>query len=519
MDLLKTMAYYISCNIEKTADPNKIDVLVEILEDFNVVFREHYILPDDQSKFSNGEKSPLNFIYDRPNQQVFPSIFSGVNGSGTNSAQGKINFKTQFLDYVNGLSRKTLDVNKANKYLEELFLPTDPVDVARMNKTIQEKGEALKQATKEIKQYSAQILIDYEEKKAAIPQAQAGIFAPQVDNMPEELQVIVGEIKTEGDQKMPSINNNMLTNEERARQASLPPDLNEDRKGVGFVRLVEPITPLLKHPGDKLIEGENNSGALFSRDEQYGLRAHTKAGAAYLYAGRNPHGMETEEVDSPNGASLNTVKKLRIDLISDASYLYLSQKSNADDILKVAGGSYAKYAAERTGESVAAMKADGVVIMSRQSGIRLITGTDQRTSAGGKNSGKFGIDLIAGNEDSDLQPLVKGNNLVLYLQGLSKALDNLADVTYDFLTSQLVFNSVMAVHQHYDPFLIFLGSLGGSGPLSLLGGKNFPSPEAAQQGTKAMLEQLKQQSGGISQALNQINNNLNGLQKVGAYNQ
>jgi len=172
--------------------------------------------------------------------------------------------------------------------------------------------------------------------------------------------------------------------------------------------------------------------------------------------------------------------------------LYLSQKSNADDILKVAGGSYAKYAAERTGESVAAMKADGVVIMSRQSGIRLITGTDQRTSAGGKNSGKFGIDLIAGNEDSDLQPLVKGNNLVLYLQGLSKALDNLADVTYDFLTSQLVFNSVMAVHQHYDPFLIFLGSLGGSGPLSLLGGKNFPSPEAAQQGTKAMLEQLKQ---------------------------
>tara|TARA_R110000824_G_scaffold8737_4_gene39605 strand:- start:31360 stop:32910 length:1551 start_codon:yes stop_codon:yes gene_type:complete len=507
------MAFYINCDIEKTKDPSKIDVLVEILEDFRVVFREHYVLPEDQSKFLDGTHSPSNFLYSTGSKRVIPALFSPKSSTKT---EAKLLFKQRFLDYVCGLNRKTMNIDAVNTYLNDLFLPKLDSDILSMHETLQKKGAALKQTTKEIKNQSAKILTEYNTRKAAeATQPQAGLYVPQ--NVPTENQVVVGEIKAVSDKKAPAINNNTLTNEERDRQSKLPADLNEDRKGIGFVRLVEPISPLLRHPGDKLVEGENNSGALFSRDEQYGMKGHTGAGAAYLYAGRNPHKLETEEQDSSISPSKNTVKKMRIDLITDASYLYLSQKSNADDLLKAAGGSYAKYAAERTGESVAAMKADGVVIMARQSGIRLITGGDKKTARGTKPSAIFGIDLIAGNEDEDLQPLVKGKNLVLYLKGLSKAIDNLAGVTYDFLTSQLVFNAVLATHSHYDPFLVFLGTM-TSGPLTIMGGKGFPSPEAAQQGTKALLEQLKQQSGGISQALNQINNNLNGLENIGAYN-
>ena len=215
------------------------------------------------------------------------------------------------------------------------------------------------------------------------------------------------------------------------------------------------------------------------------------------------------------------------DLISDASYVYLSQKSDVDSLLQVAGGTYSKVIKKvsdsssetRQGISLAAVKADDVVIMSRVSGIRLITGTDSKSTKGGDQFSKFGIDLIAGNDDTDLQPLVKGDNLQVYLETLSNTLDELRAVVYDFISSQMKFNAEVGRHDHYDPFSILMGfmSTNGANPLAVNGGKSFISPQASSAFTISALEGVRQQSNIINIMQNRTNNDINAFSKIGAY--
>ena len=296
---------------------------------------------------------------------------------------------------------------------------------------------------------------------------------------------------------------------------------NLSRFGLMGEELNEPVPEILSYAGDWHREGKNNSGIIAGRDEHYRLRGHTKSGAIYMYAGRSPHNIATEINDGilESGWSNTNLKKPN-NLIQDAAYLYLSQKSDPSPLLRVAEGTYGKRKGvkyPRLGLSLAAIKADDVVIMARETGIRLITGTDRKNSKGGDILGKFGIDLIAGNDDSDLQPLVKGDNLLLYLKGLSKAVDELHAVTYSFLTSQIEFNSTVANHRHYDPFCIMLGSVGIGDPKSVLEGQNLQSDTCMQAGIKTILEGVQQQFNAAKGALNRVNNDFNALNNVGKY--
>ena len=200
------------------------------------------------------------------------------------------------------------------------------------------------------------------------------------------------------------------------------------------------------------------------------------------------------------------------DLVKDAAYLYLSQKCDPDELLKIAGGTYSKVLASsgdsettvspRQGTSLAVLQADDLVLIGENSGIRLITGRSKVNSQGGDILGKFGIDLIAGNNDEDLQPLVKGENLVQYLQGLSKSLSELRAIVYSHITSQIDLQRTVMNHTHYDPFLIFLGSLAYGNPLAVNDGKSFQSSELYESGTKALLEFAQQQSNMLSMERN-----------------
>jgi len=297
--------------------------------------------------------------------------------------------------------------------------------------------------------------------------------------------------------------------------------MNLKRFGLMGEELNEPVPEVLSYVGDWHREGKNNSGIIAGRDEHYRLRGHTKSGAIYMYAGRSPHNIVTEINDGilESGWSNTNLKKPN-NLIQDAAYLYLSQKSDPSPLLRVAEGTYGKRKGvkyPRLGLSLAALKADDVVIMARETGIRLITGTDRKNSKGGDILGKFGIDLIAGNDDSDLQPLVKGDNLLLYLKGLSKAVDELHAITYNFLTSQIEFNGTVAKHRHYDPFCLFLGTIGIGDPKSVLEGQNLQSDTCMQAGIKSMLEGVQQQFNAAKGSLNRINNDFNALNDIGKY--
>lgn len=296
--------------------------------------------------------------------------------------------------------------------------------------------------------------------------------------------------------------------------------------GIGGGRLIEPVPQLDRSPGDAVLQSENNSGIIATRDEFYKLRGHTKSGAIYMFAGRSPENIKVEEQDDPD--SVPKILTKTNDLVRDASYVYLSQKSDVDSLLGVAGGTYSKVISKvktssptetRQGISLAAMKADDVVIMSRVSGIRLITGTDKKNSRGGEQTSKFGIDLIAGNDDSDLQPLVKGNNLIKYLETLSKSLGETNGVLADFINAQTKFNAAISSHTHYDPFSIFLSFMlsMGANPLQVNGGKNYPSLELMDAGRDALLNNTIQLYGSKVTGQNRVNNDTNAFNNIGAY--
>jgi len=292
--------------------------------------------------------------------------------------------------------------------------------------------------------------------------------------------------------------------------------------GILGEKLLEPRPVFDLDPGDVALEpsgmGGANCGVYCFRDPSYRLKGHTGAAGVYNVVGKawpeNVHGK------SPGHAGLvaeGAIIKTRTDLKRDAAYLYLSQKCDPDRLTGATGGSYAQATnTERRGESSAILKADGVLVMARQSGIRLITGTDQKNSKGGDTTAVYGIDIIAGNHSKTLQPMVLGDNLVAYLEKSAKNVSKLQAVVFDFLKTQIIFNAKLATHRHYDPFLILMGSAVMNNPLGVNGGQNFPSSQVAAAATQTLLEGLRTQQGAINQTFEQIMQGLNALTQFGA---
>ena len=91
-------------------------------------------------------------------------------------------------------------------------------------------------------------------------------------------------------------------------------------------------------------------------------------------------------------------------------------------------------------------------------GIKLVTSSDSFNSKGGKIKSRSGIDLIAGNDDSDLQPLVKGDNLVKALESLVEYINGIVETFAAFVKYQMTinadqgkFNNAVFLHTHLVP--------------------------------------------------------------------
>jgi len=132
----------------------------------------------------------------------------------------------------------------------------------------------------------------------------------------------------------------------------------------------------------------------------------------------------------------------------DAARIYLSQKTDVDRNFHLAQGMqpYADY------RSAVAIKADGVRIIARE-GIKLVTGADKLNSQGCEiNNRSYGIDLIANNDDTDMQPLVKGYNMVTCVERIYHHIDKLAGIIDMLLHAQMAFNSAVMSHSHVTAF-------------------------------------------------------------------
>ena len=122
----------------------------------------------------------------------------------------------------------------------------------------------------------------------------------------------------------------------------------------------------------------------------------------------------------------------------DAARLYISQKTDIDRNFNTPGNSH--------GRSAVGLKADAVRLIGRES-IMLVTRTEDTNSRGG-SAGHGGISLVANNEASELQPMVKGHNLINALQEIDNRIKEVHTTLHNHIKDQKAFNEKVQSHTH-----------------------------------------------------------------------
>lgn len=182
--------------------------------------------------------------------------------------------------------------------------------------------------------------------------------------------------------------------------------------GKKNAHLTEPVPIFNKASSDNIIEGKNNTFITLGRDRPstlesgYGGAGFDKSGAIDIVAGRcSPFARESDDKQ----------EQVLVDnsIEFDAARITISQTTNVDTNFNISN----RNCFPSDAESAIAAKADHLRMIARKS-LRLVTGTDKYDSNGNLISKLQGIELIAGNDDRDLQSLVKGENLVEYLNKL-----------------------------------------------------------------------------------------------------
>jgi len=193
-----------------------------------------------------------------------------------------------------------------------------------------------------------------------------------------------------------------------------------ENSGLFNTFLPEAIPNYNKTEPEKVIEGVNNQLIIMGRDRPrgpdsgYGGLGNSHAGCIDIIAGMS--GMMVQEFSS-TGEVILTDKSPEL----DAARIYISQRTNIDENFNLTHG---RVGSPQTRSGIA-IKADGVRIIARD-GIKLVTGTDTYNSQGVKINIVSGIDLIAGNQDIGLEPLVKGARLT---EALDKIIDHITQLT------------------------------------------------------------------------------------------
>jgi hypothetical protein len=206
-----------------------------------------------------------------------------------------------------------------------------------------------------------------------------------------------------------------------------PDSVKKYNSGFYNTPLLEPIPRYNRASAEDVFSGTNsNTIVILGRDrprstsDGKGASANSHVGCIDIIAGLS--GILSREVDS-EGRLVATNKSPEL----DSARIYISQRADIDspEYFNLAQGNVGNL----TNRSAIAIKADSVRIIGRE-GIKLVTSSDTRQGASSLFIGDNvqGVDIIAGNDDSDLQPMVKGDDL-------AKVLDNLLELIADVQNS------------------------------------------------------------------------------------
>ena len=203
-----------------------------------------------------------------------------------------------------------------------------------------------------------------------------------------------------------------------------------DAGGVDHTHITEPHGNLLIKGQEKVIEGQNNNFIIMGRDrpgdgqDGYGGAGHTHASSIRLIAGL--HGRDVKETNIKKDGDKVVEERLFLQPSpsKDAATFYMSQKTDIDSAFNISTGG--RYGAPQ-GRSAILAKADCIRLVGRES-LKLVTKTENKNSLKGPVRGKPGIELIAGNDTTNMQPLVKGKNLIEALDQTMEVVNQLSNI-------------------------------------------------------------------------------------------
>lgn len=177
-------------------------------------------------------------------------------------------------------------------------------------------------------------------------------------------------------------------------------------KEVAFNRL--PVENILYSNDGKasIVLGSDRAG---SPSTGYGGLGFEDSSAIDIVCGR---GKSISDEDKKGAAVINP------DFFSDAARIYISEKTDIDKNFKLTKGTIG----DSRSSSAIALKADSIRIIGIE-GVKIVTRANSSNS-NGVEAGVKGIELIAGNDDSFLQPMVKGDNLVKCLSEITEVISN-----------------------------------------------------------------------------------------------
>jgi len=269
-----------------------------------------------------------------------------------------------------------------------------------------------------------------------------------------------------------------MTDEEQEFLTSLSDKEAEEYGGVFGGLRKQTMAERLMVASERLvgIGADNNAFIVIGNDRcgpphtGYGGKGHTQCDAIDIVAGLggyNPVKHEDASNYPPDWDSDAEPMKAETNpnFYIDAARIYISQKTDVDKNFGIgdefgktkktsnsgAGARDEQDIGKYGAKSAIAIKADNVRIIGRES-IRLVTGTDKFNSQGGQIGGKHGIEIVAMNETSKLQPMVLGDNLQFALTKMVDAIEATMEIFEAQMHYQSEFNQAIAQHTHLSPF-------------------------------------------------------------------
>jgi len=252
----------------------------------------------------------------------------------------------------------------------------------------------------------------------------------------------------------PAIDLKAMPQSVQDRFASLSAVLKAKAVGVGFSGRKPYDCPKYDVTQDDSVIQNGNSFIVLGydrphgRNSGYGGKGETRCSAMDIVVGRLGY-----QAKGHNGSNENLVSP---NFKKDACRIYISQKAAVDDVtyFDLPAGTVGNVEIDSP-RSTIALKADTLRFIAREN-IKFITRTDSKNSQGGKCGtawqGQYGIDLIAMADDSDMQSMVKGQNLVACLKDIIAMVNKLRDRFITYVDYQGSMNQQIMSHTHYSPF-------------------------------------------------------------------